>query len=228
MWNRLWNVNVFLLQVRPELKVANALWIRSYAFNNDPFTPWFQAALEQSDEFPLLWGQAWHPPPTGSKQRAFPLTKRRPLTSARVVGHSLANVHVWTTFCPVVSAGKTSQRHSHTWLRLSPNCDVETQHCPGMLVSGLFHRSQYWQNEGIHSMPLSPLPLSSATLARLSQIRTQSSWGPGTRSVLSGCQAARLCLRSGSKSRHSSLKMSFGQRVPATPRKIGQLNFLPV
>lgn len=53
-------------------------------------------------------------------------------------GHSLANVRVWTAFCPVVSAEKTSQRHSHAHLRSSPNCSAGSPALPECFVLQLF------------------------------------------------------------------------------------------
>lgn len=151
----------------------------------------------------------------------FHWTKRRPLTSARVV------VTAWlTSMCGRPSVlwslqGRQVRGTAPYDSDYLQTAMLKVQHCPECFVIQLFPSHTVLTNKRVLTMPPACLlPLSSATLARLSQIRTQSSWAQGCRSVLSGCQAARLFLCSGSKSRHSSLKkMSFGQRVPPTPRK---------
>ena len=140
---------------------------------------------------------------------------------------SLANVHVWATFCPVVSAEKTSQRHSHARLRLSPNCNAESPALPECFVIQLFPLHTILTNERVLTVTPAAFCL---FLQPLFQGSPRSEHrAPGPRDTGLHFQGIKQPGFSYAQAQVPPLffkkKMLFGHRVPPTPRKNESANF---
>ena len=142
---------------------------------------------------------------------------------------SLANVHVWATFCPVVSAEKTSQRHSHARLRLSPNCNAESPALPECFVIQLFPLHTILTNERVLTVTPAAFCL---FLQPLFQGSPRSEHrAPGPRDT--GLHFQGIKQPGFSYTQAQVLPLFFKKKCylatgcPPPPEKMSQLNFLP-
>lgn len=151
----------------------------------------------------------------------FHRTKRRPLTSARVV------VTAWlTSMCGQPSVLWSLQgrqvrgtaTHDSDYLQTAM---LKVQHCPECFVIQLFPSHTVLTNEGAHHASSPPFASFFSHSCKALPDQNTELLGPGTQVCafrVSGSPAL-LTLRLQVPPLFFKNKMSFGQRVPATPRK---------